>query len=633
VNGELPPFFSSDLSHALIKATPYVKLSSEATEFTPYLYDAASGAYQPLVTPANVDTGEHFGARKNLNSAVRFVGATPDLSHMLLVSPFALTTDAIPAPDLKYCLTGEPCEGDENLYEWVTDGVNGVLHLVNILPPAEGGYATISVYLGRGEPGNYGGRAVSSDGRWVVWTHELKNGSIAPRLYVRDMVGEESYRLGGNKAVYETMSSDGSRIFYLEKGELYEFDTATHIPVDLTSAHGAGETSAGVQDGILGASTDGTTVYIVAEGVLSGTETNTAGEAAVSGQPNVYELHDTGSGWRTTYVVTLSSDDEHDWFAPTLFNSTTTDLLAVTSHVSAEGRWLAFMSDRPLTGYNNIDAVSGVPDEEVFMFEGQTKRLVCVSCNPTGARPHGVFDVSYPGLATDAEHAWGGHWLAGSMPGWRPYNTQFPMYEPRVLFDSGRLFFQSPDALVPQDTNKREDVYEYEPGGQGSCNENSPTFNSSTGGCVGLISSGTSPQESVFYDASEDGNDVFFATSAKLVPWSDVDEATDVYDARAPHVPGEQVGFPEPVKPPPCEGDACQGTAPVVIDQTPASITFQGPGNQQASVDTSQSRKATVRARRCRKGRVLERGRCVKMRKHRNTGTGHKADRRRGGVK
>lgn len=30
--------------------------------------------------------------------------------------------------------------------------------------------------------------------------------------------------------------------------------------------------------------------------------------------------------------------------------------------------WLAFMSERPLTGYDNRDVVSGRPDEEVYVY-------------------------------------------------------------------------------------------------------------------------------------------------------------------------------------------------------------------------------------------------------------------------
>ena len=52
-------------------------------------------------------------------------------------------------------------------------------------------------------------------------------------------------------------------------------------------------------------------------------------------------------------------------------------------------------------------------------------------------------------------------------------------------------------------------MYEYEPAGNGSCTAQE--------GCTGLISSGTSPQESAFLDASENGDDAFFVTAQPLV--------------------------------------------------------------------------------------------------------------------
>ena len=103
---------------------------------------------------------------------------------------------------------------------------------------------------------------------------------------------------------------------------------------------------------------------------------------------------------------------------------------------------------------------------------------------------------------------WTGRQLAASIPGWtvpeESVSGYAMTYQSRVLSDQGRVFFDSADALVPQDTNGREDVYEYEPQGVGSC--------ARAGGCVSLISSGTSSEESVFLDASETGNDVFFLT-------------------------------------------------------------------------------------------------------------------------
>ena len=48
------------------------------------------------------------------------------------------------------------------------------------------------------------------------------------------------------------------------------------------------------------------------------------------------------------------------------------------------------------------------------------------------------------------------------------FSHQLVPYQQRYLSDDGRLFFNSFDSLVPQDTNGKADVYEYEPAGVGS---------------------------------------------------------------------------------------------------------------------------------------------------------------------
>jgi hypothetical protein len=164
---------------------------------------------------------------------------------------------------------------------------------------------------------------------------------------------------------------------------------------------------------------------------------------------------------------------------------------------------------------------------------------------------------------------WPGHWLAGSLPGWTDVTAYTAFYRSRYLSDSGRLFFDSADALVPSDANGKEDVYEYEPGGVGSCGRES--------GCVGLISSGSSGEESAFLDASESGNDVFFLTAAQLSP-ADQDHALDVYDAHVCTSESPCASSPPP-SPPACEGDACQNSVAPPNDATPGSFTFHGPGN------------------------------------------------------
>jgi hypothetical protein len=275
----------------------------------------------------------------------------------------------------------------------------------------------------------------------------------------------------------------------------------------------------------------------------------------------------------------------------------------LTSRVSPDGRWLAFMSDRRLTGYDNVDVVSGVPDEEVFVFDEATGGLACASCNPTGERPAGVFDpyfgieLGVEPLLVDEYGVWRGHWLGGSLPGWTPDEHQAALYQSRFLSDSGRLFFDGADALVPADVNGVEDVYEWEPVGVGGCVPGVAgasvvsVVQGGGDGCVGLISAGTSAQESAFLDATatggrdsegyEGGGEVFFLTASELVP-RDVDGAFDVYDAHectaaSPCLVAEGVAVP-----PACaSADACRA-APVPAPEifgAPASETFTGAGN------------------------------------------------------
>ncbi len=182
------------------------------------------------------------------------------------------------------------------------------------------------------------------------------------------------------------------------------------------------------------------------------------------------------------------------------------------------------------------------------------------------------------------------------------------LYQPHTLSDSGRLFFNSTDGLVAQDSNGGEDVYEFEPPGVGACKGSVGTFVSRAGGCVGLISSGASEKESVFMDASESGDDVFFLTAAKLSPL-DRDNAYDVYDAR---VGG---GDREPEKPIECVGDACQGFVAPPNDATPGSLTFSGPGNLKPLAALTPAPRSKPKAKRCPKAKKLKHGKCVRAKR------------------
>jgi hypothetical protein len=584
---EAPPeyrLFSPDLSIALVEPPSQIlagePLSPEATERTPYLRDNANGTFLPLVTQANVPAGTKFGFREtgsvyglapNENTELMVLAATPDLRHVFMRSSLALTPEAI---DGSCPYSG--CVELFNLYEWG----GGRLQLVNVLPdgtPARQGMLGVSNEVETAH-------AVSSDGHRVVWQTEggVAEGKSDPTsLYVRDMVEKKTVRIGGTHPFFQTMSSDGSKVFFLEKygvygnGDLYEFDWNTGTTIDLTPHHGAGEENAGVQYSVLGTNEDGSYVYFVATGVLA--------KGAVGGQYNLYVAHEGGGGWTTRYIATLSGEDQQNWHpysnkanAGVYFS----EFNRVSSRVSPDGRYVAFMSNRALTGYDNRDAVSGQPDEEVYLYDAASGRLVCASCDPTGARPVGVHGPGNQALLMEADGMWESTWLAGSIPGWHYATASYPaFYQPRDLSDSGRLFFDSPDALVPQDTNGLADPYEYELAGVGDCTSASATYSKRSGGCVNLVSSGTSSGESLFYDASENGDDVFFITASRLVS-EDYDTAYDVYDA---HVCSTAVPCrAAPVSPPPCtSGDSCKAAPspqPEIFGPAP-SATFSGAGN------------------------------------------------------
>ncbi|HTZ64639.1 MAG TPA: hypothetical protein VMB51_11090 [Solirubrobacteraceae bacterium] len=624
-------YFTPDLSSSLLQPTyahdfgplEAPPLSPEATEKTIYVRTnpPAPAGFTPLVTAADDTAGSAFGG------SLEFLGAASDLQHAVFESKVGLTSAAL---------------GAGGLYEWNAGKAAGeALELVSVLP---GGLA-YPYEEHKNEPwlGDAGGlnarNAISDDGSRVIWTEASEEG-----LYLRDTASGETIKLNaaqGNAATepgsgdavlpepgegqqlvhYQSASGDASRVFFtdsarlsVESGEepageeppedLYEFEltSAPGEPLrgrlaDLTGDETAG--SADVLNLIPGASEDGSSIYFVANGVLApgatpgGCPRNPENESPPAGTTcNLYVSQtdpQDPSQHETRFIAALSSEDASDWGAGATSKvlPRTDNLANVTSAASPNGRYLAFMSDRSLTGYDNEDATSQTPgeriDEEVFLYDSATGRLVCASCNPNQEadgsfrRPHGVFDTEVGeglGLLVDRPEIWHERWLAASVPGW-DYNitnaSTAALYQPRYLSDSGRLFFDSPDGLVAQASNGREDVYEYEPEGIGSCGYSS--------GCIGLVSSGASSQESAFLDASESGDDVFFATSAQLVP-ADTDDAYDIYDAHACSESSPCTTVPTNPENECDNASGCKAIAPAQpAFQTPPSAAFHGPGN------------------------------------------------------
>ena len=579
-------FFSEDLTSALVEPRgEFTPLSALASERTPFLRrqaacesegeSPAGGCYLPLVSGregyADVSPGATFGGNPEFaQGLVQFVGATGDLSHVIISAPH---------------LTQTPGEG---LYEW--SAAKPYAERLDPVSQLPGGGEAVNGLLGYRDDDI--ANAVSQDGARVFWT----TAAGEQHLYVRDVPQGRTAQLdvpqpgalgiGTVNPVFRTADTSGSRAFFTDDqrlaqgsgragADLYECEVVEAPGEDSCSLHDltpeTGHEPAEVQ-GVLGSSEDGSYLYFVAKSVIS-SAANDRGETAVAGADNLYLLHydQSAQKWESAqFLAALSSADESDW---------TATLAHHTARVSPDGKWLALMSDRSLTGYDNTDVNSGRSDEEVFLYDAGSGRLACASCDPSGARPTGIEYGSKSPLVGGFNVLATGTWFAANVPGWTPFSLSAAAYQSRYLSNGGRLFFDSDDALVPQDVNGAEDVYEYEPQGVGDCSEADATFNAGSGGCVGLISSGTAADESAFLDASENGDEVFFLTSAKLLP-QDTDTALDIYDARVCTSSSPCIAPPKSSSP--CAtAESCRSAPapqPQVFGPLP-SATFSGQGN------------------------------------------------------
>ncbi len=536
LNGGIPTPVESPLPSPLLDEAPegYQNL------FVHDLEPGAGGFRAVLTTPPS-ESAEEFH--------LEFQGATPDLSHIIFA------TEAVLAPGATHG------GGGNNLYEW---SAGEGIRLISIAPDA---------ILGENHNGEPGGLdPISDDGSVVSFTEGVN-------LYARADDGpaiEVDASSGGpesGEGLFQTASSDGSRVFFTDARrltsdstaalvpknlyDLYEYDLKSGQLSDLTTEDPNG---AGVR-GVLGASEDGSYVYFVAEGILA--------EGATRRCCNLYVWHRGTSGETTTkFIAALSPNDERGAIKDRVENIGFADdweseIANRTSRVAADGLNVVFMSQESLTGYDNRG------EEEVYDYNAGSGVLHCVSCDPSGAPPMGPGDI----------------------PAGTQYEGPRAIYQSRVLSDvegRARVFFESSDPLIPQDTNAQRDVYEWEEYGRGNCN--------SASGCVSLISSGASSSESSFLDASANGSDVFFLTDSQLVP-QDTDQLLDIYDAR------EGGGFPAPpAAPPACEEEeACAGPAvqaPAL--GVPLSASYVGVGNPPSS-GSKPAVKPAVKPRRRRK--------------------------------
>jgi hypothetical protein len=433
-------------------------------------------------------------------AASKAIGASKDFTHIFYQS-------------VGKQLASDPVES-ENTYEWV----NGTLSLVGILPgpgqtPAPNG-ATLAV----AGAAQHRLLPFSDDGRKVIFT-----ASGFPGLYLRIDAARTVEVSASQRSVDPDpepnatvqpvgITGDGSKVFFISKSELtndadtgatqgspnhrgadlYSYDVETEKLTDLTvdSKLADQETGADVQR-VVGTDPDGSFIYFVARGDLA--------PGGALGEENLYVEH----------------EGEIDFIAPAagMFLYPGPTSYEPSMYVTPDGHYAAFVSTGSLTGYEN----AGQP--EIFKYTYK-HNLVCVSCRPN--------DKPATGAAS-------------------------PLVGRAVSDDGSRVFFQSSDAVLPQASNGRPNVYEYERGE------------------VRLLSPGDGDSKVLLIDASGSGDDVFVDAHAELTP--DEQGAVDaIYDVRV----NADVAKATPVE--------CQESCRSSLSQTPAfgapsSVLFSGPGN------------------------------------------------------
>ncbi len=258
------------------------------------------------------------------------------------------------------------------------------------------------------------------------------------------------------------------------------------------------------------------------------------------------------------------------------------------SFTTPNGEYLVFVSEAvEVPGPHGLPELvyepRGEGHNELYRYDATDGSVMCVSCGEGVAPDEGnmleptAVDGAHAILLTDNE---------------TPSFVQ--------MSENGQeVFFETTAQLVPQDTNSPMevesstsgtpgmDVYEWEADGSGDCRLSQ--------GCTYLLSSGEEVGPAKFLGASKNGENVFFATAAQLLPQA-TPEFTNIYDAR---VDG---GFPQQAPPLPCLSCHGVGAPPPPLLGPGATLTATSTGNLTNSVRIH-----------CAKGRRLSHSKCVKV--------------------
>ncbi len=521
--------------------------------------DGAMTRIGPLVPPGAA-SGEPGGDYQGFTGAVKYAGASDDLSHVLF--------------DIEG--SGPLWPGDQtynggtnrSLYEYFGTGQSepelvGVEREGRLISDCEtslGSAGGTDVY-----------NAMSADGAAVFFTavgYDAGPGVCPKRvkapevneLYARlDRVesvpiSEPSAQacavcstpateaLGREPAEFAGAAEDGSKVFFLTEQELlpeakgmnlyeYDFDNPE-------SNRGTGRivrVSTGSMEpkvqGVARVSEDGSHVYFVAEGLLT-QGANAEGHEPIQGEDNLYvfERDATYPAGHVAFIASLCSGreasgsvlvgveqcpsserDSRDWTA-----------FAAPVQTTPKGRFLVFQTVADLTAGDESE------QSQIFEYDAASEELVRVSAGRPGYEAEANTHASSIPIQS----------YAGEVAPTQAANSL------AVSEDGSTVVFSSAGALTMEAEQaakaNAQSIYAYRSAG---------TIGD---GQVYLISDGANTRNAGLDGLDASGEDIFFETSDSLLS-QDSDMQRDTYDAR---IDG---GFPAPLASAGCEGEACQG--------------------------------------------------------------------------
>jgi hypothetical protein len=346
--------------------------------------------------------------------------------------------------------------------------------------PPDGPAQVISLLPGEltpnsGEGATYQG--ASRDGTAVAF-------KIGGNLFVR-LNNAETKEVTASAALFAGFSDNGDRLFYVNGGNIFHFDTGSGETKQINSSGDAEITNV---------SSDGSHVYFISPSQLDGSE-------GIAGQPNLYVW----AGSAVDYVATVSASDLEttsgplpnypalgnwaDWAVSPMVTGSELGRGpgAESSRTTPDGNVLIFESRAQLTAYDNDGHTA------IYRYDDRDKGLVCASCSA---------------LTTSAS--------ADA----RLQNLVFvppPVLLHNLSSDGTRVFFETAEALVARDMNGINDIYQWRPAEGGG---------DST---IDLISSGISPhypplreqgflpKPNTIVGITPIGGDVVFSASEQLV--------------------------------------------------------------------------------------------------------------------